>query len=331
MKIVVISGGSGYIGQSLAVGLMKKGYRVINIDRDLKGSLLWNNINYDEIVCDLSYEINTDVYNQLAEANKGDEFYGFIHLAAWKDLTGSYDNPYEYYRNNIQSTITACYLAHVLGCKVFLNASSAGVYPDDAVGMTKESDATYEKCASPYGNAKFICERIVTEICLQYKIRSHNLRYANPIGCNNYNSIDMSTSMFGNILNSISNNTDFIIFGGDYATKDGTPIRDYLDMRDLVDAHIFLLERTFFESYNRFEILNIGTGVPTSCLDVCKYVNEKVDRFHYEIGGRREGDAAGSVEDISLMNKLGWKPKYDYKSSFDNLYKMWCEASNKGV
>lgn len=325
MKIIIISGGTGYIGRTLSYALLNAGYRVMSIDRNyLVGcDSVRNNPNYHQYNLDLTSDHDVkDYLPDLNYDNKGDEFYGFIHLAAWKDLTASYSNPYEYYRNNINATISALNLAHLLGCKVFLNASSAAVYPDDASGFTSESDAIVENCASPYGYAKLICERIVTDICKQYNMRGHSLRYSNPIGCLDGIAVDVSESMFGNIINHLDDG-EFTIYGDNYNTPDGTCIRDYIDIRDLVDAHIYLLKHEPVNKLTDYSVLNVGTGRAVSCLEACRKVRSITENFTWNIGYRREGDAAGSVLDTQLILDYGWKAKHSLEDSIRNLLKYY--------
>jgi UDP-glucose 4-epimerase len=244
-----------------------------------------------------------ELIRKLRLSSKGDEFYSLIHMAAWKDLPGSYNNPLEYYRNNLFSTVNAAEIAGSLGCKSIIFSSSAAVYSDELSGCITESDKVTGD--SPYGYTKLVGERIIQDIANQFGMRSYSLRYQNPIGCIEGVTVDTSDSMFGNILNSIKYDKEFIIFGGDYPTRDGTCIRDYISIQDIAKAHIY-----FMTSEITPGIYNVGTGKGTSCLNVCKIVKDLYPEFRYKIGDRRPGDAAGSFADTTKLQSTGFRCDY---------------------
>lgn len=316
MKIVYLLGGSGYIGSTITYLLHESGYRVINLDL-----VNWNSPMIDALSHVTWYPTNvedwmdlSETYKQLILDNHGDENFGLIHLAAWKDLPGSYQNPFEYYRNNIQGSINASQLAHMLGCKTMIFSSSAGVYADDAVGAVDESYST--DCGSPYGYSKVVGERIISDICRQYNINSYCLRYCNPIGTFEGVSVDNSDSMFGNILNHLDDGK-FTIFGNDWDTQDGTCIRDYIDIRDIAKAHIHFLNLSNPFIVN--DIVNVGTGKGVSCKLACDTVKTIYPKFTYNFGPSRTGDAAGSYADITKLSKYGFKCKYSLSDSIKSL------------
>jgi len=304
MKIVIVTGGSGYIGSAISSILLKSGFRIINIDRRSPKKELFDNPNYNYLNYDLaSLDQDAQLPGHLRFESRGDEFFGLIHMAAWKDLPGSYDNPLEYYHNNLISTINSAKLAGVLGCKNIIFSSSAGVYADTLRGAVKETDST--DCQSPYGYSKLAGEKIINDIAKQFRMNSFCLRYSNPVGSCNGISADLSDSMFGNIYHALKDKSTFIIFGGDYDTIDGTCIRDYINLKDISKAHVhFLKMHTSYE--NLHEIINVGTGIGCSCLAVCKMVQELVPEFEFTIGNRREGDSAGNWLNVNKLNSMGF-------------------------
>lgn len=321
MKIVLITGGSGYIGSTITAMLLEQQYRVVNLDLvPSTNDWIRSHNNYDYIECDLSSssKILCEVYKRLLHLNKGDEWFGLIHMAAWKDLPGSYDNPYEYYRNNLKSTINAVQLANQVGCKTVIFSSSAGVYDDNLTGAVTE-DAVNVKGDSPYGYTKVVGERIVTDMCKQYSMNSFNLRYCNPIGTYDGISVDKSTSMFGNILTHL-NDGKFTICGGDWDTPDGTCIRDYIDIRDIALAHIHFLNFTAISKRRLVnDTVNVGTGIGVSCLQACDAVKLVHPNFNWTIGPRREGDAPGSYADVTKLHQYGFKCRYSLDETISNL------------
>lgn len=310
MKIVIVTGGDGYIGKAITHQLKLLGYRVISIDRSYQKVY-----GDDNIIFDLTND-PTDIIKTLKSKSKGDQFYSLIHMAAWKDLPGSYDNPLEYYRNNLFSTIHAAEIAGTLGCESIIFSSSAAVYDDSLSGSIKESDLVTGN--SPYGYTKLVGERIICDIANQYRMRYYNLRYQNPIGCIPGITADESDSMFGNVLNCIRNNVTFLIFGGDYPTEDGTCIRDYISIQDLSRAHVHFMHTKDIP----VGTYNVGTGTGTSCLQVCKAVQEAYPEFRYKIGDRRQGDAAGSYADNTKLKSTGFRGKYGVASVIQDIIKQ---------
>lgn len=328
MRIVVISGGLGYLGSTLSNVLVNRGFRVISIDLASNPTYIEPHRNYISLHgpnYDLSSTENTSlIAEKVLKLSKGDEFYGFINAAAWKDLVGSYDNPYDYYKNNLVSTIESCRLANMLGCKTYLLSSSAAVYSDDDPhpnGYCEDFTGKSESI-SPYGYTKLVGERIVTDVCKSYGINSYCLRYQNLVGTVDGISIDTSESMFGNIINSICNGTPFKIFGNDWPTEDGTAIRDYVDLQDVVDAHIHFLDLYRRQDVAGNDIVNLGSGVPATCKTVCDIVKSIMgDRFNYEYTSRREGDTVGTTCNIDRLLMYGFTPKMSLEQSILNILK----------
>jgi len=197
-----------------------------------------------------------------------------FHLAAYKSVPESVRNPIKYYKNNIDALLGL--MASFDGHIVF--SSSACVYGD---GPFKETSPV--KAVNPYGHSKIICEEILRQRG-NYTI----LRYFNPYGKGGE----------GNLVPIIQNLDVVEIFGGDYDTPDGTCLRDFIHIDDLVEGHLQAVKW-------RGMTVNLGTGKPTSVLEVVKKMNKG-----YRIGERRSGDVAVSCADISLAKSLGFKLKY---------------------
>lgn len=320
MKLVIITGGSGYIGSAISKVLLEQGFGIINLDRDRPGKWTENLEHYSYIQTDISKQVNIQsTLDIIKTCSRGNEFYGLIHMAAWKDLPGSYHNPLEYYRNNLVSTIEASRIAGELGCKTIIFSSSAGVYSEELTGAVPETADTF--CGSPYGYTKLVGERIIHDIAGQFRMNSFCLRYSNPIGCFAGISADLSDSMFGNIFHALNEHKEFVIFGGDYDTPDGTCIRDYIDLEDIAKAHVHFLKVS-----EKLEVvhdtINVGVGVGVSCLEVCYYVKQMVPDFKYRIGDRRKGDAAGNWADVTKLNRYGFRCSISFEESIDRIIQL---------
>lgn len=323
MKYVLVFGGSGYIGSTVMMDLIKKGYNVINIDKVEQSNPYFTQFYgteiYRHISDDLSeYRVNTSDVNLvgLEDYTRGHEVIGAIHFAAYKDLPGSYEIPFDYYQNNLISLLTALRISKHLGAKRFIFSSSAGVYSDSLSGAVTEDMTTAGD--SPYGYTKIVGERIVADVCRQFGIHGISLRYFNPIGKTQV-SVDNSDSLFGNIKRCLQLKSKLTIFGGDYDTKDGTCVRDYIDLRDLSAAHIFCLESEFNSQAKPYDCFNVGTGTGTTVKEVAETVKSIKKDFQYEIGERRVGDAAGSYANPNRIFSRGFKCKYTLRDSIESL------------
>ena len=239
-----------------------------------------------------------------------------IHFAAHKAVGESVQKPLMYYQNNLFSLI------NILTCQLevpihnFIFSSSATVYGTPETLPITEKNKT-QRPFSPYGNTKKIAEEII-EDCTKAatNFSAISLRYFNPIGAH-------SSGLIGELPNGIPNNLmpyitqtatglreKLMVYGNDYPTKDGTPIRDYIHVVDLAEAHLSALKRLLNkEQDTTFEIFNLGTGKGYSVLEVIdtfeKVTNQKLN---YEITERREGDVPVLYAATKLAEeKLHWK------------------------
>lgn len=300
MKIVIVTGGSGYIGSAVCMKLLNKGYKVINLD--LNYSLNLNNNNFVTYHVDLTDPIQIqELIPKLRSESRGDTYVGLIHMAAWKDLTESFESPYEYYRNNVCSFLGTIELMYALNIGKYIFSSTAAVYDDDCSGAILETDET--TASSPYAYSKLCVERMMRDIA-DNGHQMFALRYQNPIGCIQGVTQDLSDSIFGNVVKSIRDNITFTIYGGTYPTKDGTCIRDYIDINDIADIHVHFLNQSPKGLRPNFDIVNVGIGEGTSVLDVCKMIKSKCPQFEYQYGKARYGDAAGSYADVSKLKNI---------------------------
>ena len=313
MKSIIVFGGSGYIGSTVTDLLLAKGYKVLNLDKVEPNIKFSDNPNYKWNKFDLrnEYEFIDNATKEFIE----DSAIGAIHFAAFKDIEESYKYSFMYYDNNIKSLLTALSYSYELGVKTFLFSSSAAVYQDDKVGLVSE-DAMNGFSDSPYGYTKVVGEQIVKDVCKEFEMKGVSLRYFNPIGCSSV-SHDTSDSLFGSIWKCLLGDTELTIFGDDYPTRDGTPIRDYIDLRDLAEAHLYAL----LHSELSYDVFNVGTGTGITVKEVAETVKSLNPKFKYKIGERRLGDSSGGYADITKIKKLGFKCQYTLKDSIKTLIK----------
>lgn len=316
MKILV-TGGLGYIGSHTVVELLNNNYDVVVVDNLYNASLDVKDSIKKITGKDFKYyNVDCTNYNDMEEIFKKEDINAVIHFAGYKAVGESVEKPIMYYRNNLDSTLTLLELMKKYNVKKFIFSSSATVYgTPEKLPLTedcKTGDAT-----NPYGETKIMIERILTDV---YKSDNSMsiilLRYFNPIGSH-------KSYLLGENPNGIPNNLmpyivrvadgelDHLnIFGDDYATPDGTGVRDYIHVVDLAKGHIKALEKA--SKGPGLNIYNLGTGHGYSVLDIVKTF-EKVNnvKVPYVITQRRAGDIAACYADPSKAEKeLGWKAEY---------------------
>ncbi len=316
-KIVLVTGGAGYIGSHTSVALTGAGYGVVIAD-DLSNSdigavegvrrITGMQIPFEQVDCN-----DKKAFGTLFAKYKID---AVIHFAAFKAVGESVAEPLKYYGNNLGSFVTLLELMRENGIRNVVFSSSATVYgqPDrlPATESTPRKPAT-----SPYGNTKQMCEDILRDSVAAYpELSGIALRYFNPIGAH-------PSALIGEFPKGVPQNlvpfitqtaagirAELSVFGDDYCTKDGTALRDYIDVVDLARAHVIAVDRMIDgKQKERYEIFNIGTGVPVSVLELVRTFEKANDiKLNYKIVGRRAGDVEAVWADTRLANgELGWR------------------------
>lgn len=310
---VLVTGGAGYIGSHTAVELLQAGYDV-SIADDLS--------NAREDVIDrigqitgrkpAFYRVDCKDKSGLRAVFSEKKIDAVIHFAAFKAVGESVKKPLEYYRNNLDSTMTLLEVMEEFGCKHFVFSSSATVYGPDNPHPYQE-DMPAIQSSSPYGWTKVMNERIVTDYASAHPdFSAVLLRYFNPIGAH-------ESGLLGDDPNGIPNNLmpyiarvaagqleKLTIFGDDYPTPDGTCQRDYLHVVDLAVGHLKALE--FAGQHTGVEAVNLGTGNGISVLELV-HAFEKANALTlpYVIGPRRAGDLPAFWADAEKAGRvLGW-------------------------
>ena len=312
---ILVTGGLGYIGSHTVVKLIKEGYEVLIVD-DLSNSeilvldrlqkLTKTTLNFIE--GDLS---NPEFTKSVFAKSKID---GVIHFAAKKAVGESVQQPLLYYRVNVSSLINVLEEMVEYGINNLIFSSSCTVYGQpDNLPVTEETPI--RKAESPYGYTKQVCERIIKDTTLAHaSMCATSLRYFNPVGADESGQIgELPIGVPNNLMPYITQTgaglrDQLSVFGGDYATPDGTAIRDYIHVVDLAEAHVHALKRQQVSGIN-YEVFNIGTGKGFSVQEVIKSF-EKVSgvKLNYKIVDRRAGDIEQIYADPGYANKiLGWK------------------------
>ena len=313
MKILV-TGGAGYIGSHTCVQLLEAGHQVAIVD-DLSNShrgvigriekLADRSVTfYEENVC------NKAALQRIFDAEQVD---AVIHFAGYKAVGESVEKPLEYYRNNLDSTMTLLEVMREYQVKNFIFSSSATVYGDPEIVPITE-DQPYGWTTNPYGTSKMMQERILMDLAVaDPTFNPILLRYFNPVGAHESGDIGEDPSGIPNNLMpyisqvAIGRLEKLRVFGDDYPTPDGTGVRDYIHVVDLAAGHVAALQ--LFRGSCGLQIFNLGTGTGYSVLDVLHAYERAVGReLPYQIVGRRAGDIATCYADPKKAEQeLGWR------------------------
>ncbi len=313
MKILV-TGGAGYIGSHTCVELLKSGYEVVVID-NLCNSNPVSLSRVEKITGKSLRFYEGDVRDEalLEKIFAENDISCVIHFAGLKAVGESVAKPWEYYDNNLNSTLTLTKVMKHVGMKNIIFSSSATVYSADNEMPLRETSRT-GNCTNPYGWTKFMTEQILSGMANadgDWSIAL--LRYFNPIGAHESGMIGEDPRGIPNNLMpyitqvAIGRREKLSVFGNDYPTHDGTGVRDYIHVVDLAKGHVAAVN--YVLGHKGCDVFNLGTGCGYSVLDIVNaFVAVNNVPVPYVITGRRPGDIATCYADPSKSaEKLGWK------------------------
>lgn len=308
--VILVTGGTGYIGSHTCVELLNSNHEVIIVD-NLVNSKRETVDRIEKITGKRPLFYEADVTDEplidlIFSTHKID---GVIHFAGLKAVGESVDEPLVYYQNNVLSTIVLLKACLRYGVDRFVFSSSATVYGDNQVPFVETMELL--PTTNPYGETKVMCERILTDTAnVNPQLSIALLRYFNPVGAH-------PSGLIGEAPEGIPNNlmpyitqvakgklAKLQVFGDDYPTVDGTGVRDYIHVVDLAEGHIAALR------HNKpgVHIYNLGTGRGTSVLELVNAF-QKANQLTipYEIVARRPGDIAECYADVTkAKEELGW-------------------------
>lgn len=319
----LITGGAGYIGSHMAYKLLDSGFDVLIFDNLETGhaeiiekmKTAYNNLVF--IKGDLR---NKDDIDKVFQNHKID---AVVHFAAYALVGESVQNPKKYWINNVAGSLNLLNSMVENNADKIVFSSTCATYGEPKYIPIDEKHP--QSPINPYGQTKLAVEKIMDDYDKAYNLRSVRLRYFNVAGADKLARTgewhDMETHLIPNIIKSvITKGKPLEIYGNDYDTKDGTCIRDYIDMEDLIDAHIKALN--YLESGGRTNFFNLGTNEGSSVTDVCLQTKEVTGKeIKYKIMQRREGDPSALIGDNKKIKEvLGWTPKHTLKESIQNAY-----------
>ncbi len=312
MQKILVVGGAGYIGSHMIKMLSNSGHEVIVLDNLSTG--FRNMVKYGKLVIGDLADINL-----LENLFKEHKFDGVMHFAANSLVGESMVNPAKYYHNNVGNTLNLLDVMIRHNVKHFIFSSTAATFGEPEYSPIDERHP--QNPINPYGSSKLMVERILKDYADAYDLNSVSLRYFNACGADPEGEIgechDPETHLIPLILQAASGRRDAItVFGRDYATEDGTCIRDYIHINDLCSAHALGLEKILKENSGEALMYNLGNSNGFSVQEVIDVVKTVVAKDNKSLtvneGERRAGDPAILVADAKkATQELQWKPIYN--------------------
>lgn len=310
----LVTGGAGYIGAHVVRALLNTDHEVIVLD-DLSTGIKSN----IPASCDF-FEVSLLEQDKLDEIFSKIDVMGVIHLAAKKSVEESVMKPDFYHEQNVVGLLNLLRSMKKFSVNKIVYSSSAAVYGENSGGLVTEASPTIP--TSPYGETKLKGELLLKQARDKYNLNYISLRYFNVIGAANNKLGDTSSeNLLPKVFARIQKGLSPVIYGNDYKTIDGTCVRDYIDVRDLAEAHVLAAE--YLSSYKDSHIFNVGTGLGSSVLQVIQEISQVSKKnIVPEFAERRSGDPATLVADSSLISKvLNWRPIYSLKESVETSWR----------
>ena len=309
---LLITGGLGYIGAHLSVELLKSNTKVFVLD-DLSNSTFTKKKNIEKLSKKKIIFIKNDLsnYKKISKILKDNKIDVVFHLAGSKAVSESIIKPYKYYLNNSFSTMQLLRAMNESNVNKIIFSSSATVYGVRNKNGIKETSNL--ETINPYGTSKLISEKLIIDQSKIFKKFNYIiLRYFNPIGyhLSGLLSDDKSNdNLVPNLINNLKLKKPFLVYGKNYNTKDGTAIRDYIHINDLISAHVLSLKYIY---KNKSEIFNVGTGKGYSVLQILKVFQKVLNKkIPFKFVKSRKGDPAVIYCTSTKIKKvLKWKPAY---------------------
>lgn len=333
MQKIIVTGGAGYIGSHTIIELINAGFEVVSFDNYSNSSaktyerietITTSKIPFEEI--DLTHPLLTA---EMFEKHK--DAVGVIHFAALKSVPDSVARPIEYYRNNNDSLLNVLEQVGLHKIKATIFSSSCSVYGNlrkDQLPVVEETLWNEAECS--YANSKQMGEdflRNIAKICPENFIA---LRYFNPVGAHisGING-EMPSKVVNNLAPIITQaaaglRDKITVFGDDYATRDGSAIRDYIHVSDIAKAHVKAIQLGLSSKMDsNFDVINLGSGNGVTVFEAIHAFEKNTGiKVPYSIGQRREGDVEAIYSDCTKAERvLNWKCEFGIDEMMASAWK----------
>ena len=306
IKNILITGGAGYIGSHISEVLIKNKKKIFIIDNLSTGYKRLINKKAKFFKADI---LKSKKVREIIIKNKIDSV---IHLAANLIIGEGEKYPKKYFKNNVLGTKNLLKSCENTEVKNLVFSSTAAVYKD---GQYKVDENSIIKPKSVYGKTKIKAEKIIKRFCKRNKINYCILRYFNIAGSSPSGKIGLinkSDHLFKNFSREIIKKRPILkIYGGNYDTKDGSCIRDFIHVSDIAEIHYKVLEK--INNLNNSKILNCGYNKGISVLEVAKVFKKKTSKkVEILVSKRRKGDLVKIIASNNKLKKfIKWKPKFN--------------------
>jgi UDP-glucose 4-epimerase len=312
--MILLTGGLGYLGSHMAAQMIELGHDVVLVD-NLSNSKLAVLDRLAKLTGRSIPFVQIDVRDKAALRQVFSQYpiQQVVHFAGSKSVNESIQQPLDYYDNNVNGLISLLHVMKEAKVQTLVFSSTAAIYGEPKALPIPE--LARQAPITPYGRSKQICEQVLQDLShAESGWRIAVLRYFNPAGAH-------TSGIIGEVPNGIPNNLvpyiaqvargerPFLqVFGDDYNTVDGTGVRDFIHVQDLIDGHtkalIWLATKT-----QAFEIFNLGRGEGVSVKQMLDAFSKAVGRdLPYKVVARRDGDSASVYADASHANTLlGWQ------------------------
>jgi len=307
---VLIAGGAGFIGSTIASSLLDAGHQPVILDNLVTGRRefaagrpFYEGDIAEQAVVDRIFDEHPDIS-------------AVVHCAALIVVPESVARPIHYYRENVAKTLELVDRLTARGVTRLVFSSSASIYePNDEFSVDESSALA---ASSPYARTKLVVEQMLTDITAATPLKVLSLRYFNPIGADPKMrtglQVPAPSHALGKLIEAHRGGVPFGVTGVDYPTRDGSGIRDYVHVWDLAGAHLRALEvfDSLFADDLRYNVINLGTGTGTTVFELVEAFNQVVDvPVPIERATRRPGDQAGAYTRSSrAADLLGWRAEH---------------------
>jgi len=324
--VILVTGGCGYIGSHFVNFVIDNKIfdkdNLIVLDNLEKGKL-------ENIPKVKFYQVDLKNKEELERIFKENDIKAVVHFAAYVQVNESVKNPEKYFLNNTLGTLNLVDLMSKYGVKNLVFSSTAAVYGNPQYIPMDENHPLNPE--NPYGASKLNAEEIIKQYSKWKGLNAIILRYFNVIG-SYYSFPTNEQGLPFALLRAFANKQPLYIYGKDYNTKDGTAVRDYIDVLDLVNAHIKALN--YLNNFKGTEIINLGTSKGYTVLEVVETFNKILKENGFEtikhiFKERREGDPEKIVaSNKKAKERLNWEPKKSLEESLKSLIEFYLNNEN---